>query len=240
MVNKIVILLCVFSLMSCQDNKSKDKKAVNSEKTSSNKNKEKSIFDEVNQSEYGIDTITRVKQTELKPFLKAYGQKNLETRVLVSTEFGDIEIELFRDTPMHRANFIRLTKLGYFNTSYFYRIEPGFVIQAGNSDNRITGRLRKTIGDFLIPKEFHDKYKNNYGMVGAAKYTKQNVSKASSPFEFYIIVDKDGSPHLDKEHTVFGRVVKGMDVAEKISKLDRDSDSSWPVENIEIEVKVLK
>lgn len=229
-------------MISCQDNKSKDNKA---ESTSKVKEKDPaqdkiSAAIQANKEDYGLDTITKVKQKKLIPFLKEYGKKNPETKVRIKTDYGIIEVQLYEDTPLHRANFIRMAKLGYFNTTYFYRVDPGFVIQGGNSDERITSRLRKRIGDFLIPKEFKDDYKHEYGAFSAAKFTKQNVSKASSPFEFFIVMDKEGTPHLDEDHTVYGKVVKGMEVAEKISKVKTSTNSEWPVANINIEVEVLE
>lgn len=187
---------------------------------------------------YRLDTISPVNQIHLKPFLEKYGEANPAHYAVISTRFGDIKIKLFRDTPWHRANFVHLTKLGYFNTTYFYRVDQGFVIQAGNSDNDITAKMRERIGDFLIPKEFSKQHLNNYGAVGMAKYTEQNVSKASSPFEFYIVMNKNGAHHLDFEHTVFGKVVEGMDVAEKISRV-KTGEGEWPLQDVPITVKVL-
>lgn len=245
MVKKILIVLLCLGLLSCQDTKTKKSKPQKVEKkekdsgTMDDKLREQILSSSDNtRSKFVSDTITTVDQVHLKPFLEEYGKKNQETHAVVKTKFGDIEIELYTDTPMHRANFVHLAKLEYFNTTYFYRVTKDFVIQVGNSDNSITGEMRSAIGDFLIPKEFNKKHLNDYGAVGAAKFSKQNVSKASSPFEFYIVTDKNGSHHLDFEHTVFGRVVKGMDVVQKINAVDTDTNSDWPVSNIEVEVEV--
>ncbi len=241
-----MVVLC-FGLLSCQDTKTKKSKPQKVEK----KENDTGLMDEDlrqkilssssrnKRTKFVYDTITTIDQVHLKPFLEDYGKKNPETHAVIKTKFGDIEIELFKDTPWHRANFVRLAKLDYFNTTYFYRVTKDFVIQAGNSDNLITGEMRSAIGDYLIPKEFNKNHLNNYGSVGAAKFSKQNVSKASSPFEFYIVMDKNGAHHLDFEHTVFGRVIKGMDVAQKINHVKTDENSDWPVDNIEVEVEVL-
>lgn len=184
------------------------------------------------------DTIKTIGQKELKPFLKKYGKANPETHIRISTDFGDIEVELFEDTPLHRANFIRLTKLGYFKTTYFHRVVENFVIQGGNSDERITKRMRNAIGPYLIPSEFSKGHLHDYGAFAAAKQLEQNVSKASSPFEFYIVLNENGAHHLDFEHTVFGKVTKGMDVAEKIGKVKTD-EGEWPLDNVEMEVEIM-
>lgn len=246
MVKKILIIVLCVGLFSCQDTKtkkSKPQKVIKKEKGGGTMDQELreqilSSSSRNKRSDFVYDTITTVDQIHLKPFLEEYGKKNPESHAVIKTEFGDIEIELFKDTPWHRANFIRLAKLDYFNTTYFYRVTKDFVIQAGNSDNSITGEMRSAIGDYLIPKEFSKKHLNDYGAVGAAKFSKQNVSKASSPFEFYIVMDKEGAHHLDFEHTVFGRVIKGMDVAQKINQVKTDQDSDWPVDNIEVGVEV--
>ncbi|MCH8533834.1 MAG: peptidylprolyl isomerase [Flavobacteriaceae bacterium] len=183
-----------------------------------------------------IETLT---QEELIPFLTKYEKRNAETMAKISTEFGDIEIQLYAGPRLHRLNFVRLAKLGYFNTTCFHRVAENFVIQGGNSDQVATSQMRKKIGNYLIPNEFKPIHRHKYGAVAAAKFSQQNVSNASSPFEFYIVTKEDGAHHLDEDHTVFGRVVSGMDVAEKISSVEVDG-SEWPISDICIEVEVYK
>lgn len=188
--------------------------------------------------EASIPEFEKITQEELMPFLRQYGKENPETRVLISSEFGDITVELFEDTPLHRANFIRLAKLGYFNSTFFHRVSPNFVVQGGNSDRTDTAKMRGKVGSFLIPSEFEAGHSHNRGAFAAAKYSEQNVSKASSPFEFYIVQKKDGAHHIDNDHTVFGRVVSGMTVVDAINEVEID-ESEWPKRNIPITVKVL-
>src|SRR5690606_12651150 len=71
-------------------------------------------------------------QEELIPFLTEYGKENPEDRIRISTRFGDIDVELFHDTPLHRANMIFLIKHNYFDNTFFHRVARGFVIQGGN------------------------------------------------------------------------------------------------------------
>ncbi len=190
--------------------------------------------------EEGVSSIDfPIEQEELIPTLTEYGENNPETRIRIITNFGDIEVSLYRDTPLHRANFIMLTKDKYFDHTYIYRVAPNFVIQGGNSDNRETSRHRSKIGSYLIPNEFEAGHWHVRGAFSAAKYSEQNVSKASSPFEFFIVTKSDGAHHLDNEHTVFGRVTKGMDVADEISKV-KTGQSEWPIDNIEIDVEIIE
>ncbi|HLS30702.1 MAG TPA: peptidylprolyl isomerase [Flavobacteriaceae bacterium] len=242
MIKKVFILLGAVVILSCQDTKTNQNETSKSNKNNVQKKQQKNqTKNNRNQikSKYELDTISKLQQEELIPFLTEYGKTHPQTRAVIETKFGDIELELFTDTPLHRANFIYLANLGYFDTTYFYRVDEDFVIQGGNSDNVITSRMRKRIGSFLIPKEFHNKYRHRYGTLAAAKYARQNVSKASSPFEFYILMDKEGASHLDQEHTIFGKVTKGMSVAEKINQVETGESSQWPVENVEIKVRVL-
>lgn len=78
-------------------------------------------------------------------FLTEYGNQNSETKVIIKTKFGDIKLKLYEDVPIHRANFIFLTKIKYFNSTVIYRVSKNFVIQGGNSDNFYTQRQRKKI-----------------------------------------------------------------------------------------------
>src|SRR5690554_82711 len=146
-------------------------------------------------------------QEELIPFLTEYGKNNPEDRIRITSRFGDIEVELYHDTPLHRANFIYLVKNNYFENTFFHRVTENFVVQGGNSDNPDTNKKRAKIGDYLIPSEFEAGHRHVRGAFSAAKYSEQNVSKASSPFEFFIVQSQSGAHHLDNDHTVYGRVV---------------------------------
>ena len=178
-------------------------------------------------------------QEELIPYLTKYGAENPETRVRITTRYGEIDVLLYRDTPLHRANFIMLVKNGYFNETFFHRVAPGFVIQGGNSDNPSTSSKRNKVGSYLIPSEFEAGHRHSRGAFSAAKFAEQNVSKASSPFEFFIVLDTNTSAHLNNDHTVFGRVIKGMDVVDKISEA-KTGQSEWPVSNIQMEIEVIE
>ena len=178
-------------------------------------------------------------QEDLIPFLTKYGKENPENKVRITTRFGDIEVLLYNDTPLHRANFIFLTKQGYFDGTYFHRVAEGFVVQGGNSDNRDTSRKRNNIGSFLIPSEFEAGHRHTRGAFSAAKYSQQNVSKASSPYEFFVVQSPNGAHHLDNDHTVFGRVTKGMDVVDEINKQEV-GEGEWPLLNIPIKVEIIE
>lgn len=172
------------------------------------------------------------------PFFETFGALNKETRVKISTKFGDIKIKLYEDTPIHRANFIFLTKINYFSTTVFYRVAPNFVIQGGNSDNLDTRRIRSNYGNYLLPPEFKKHRKHKYGALAAARDWDKNPKKLSSPFEFYIIQNKNGGHHLDMEHTVFGEVYAGFAVMDKIANLEAGLDE-WPKVDVYMKVEII-
>ncbi|MDT0551757.1 peptidylprolyl isomerase [Urechidicola vernalis] len=179
-----------------------------------------------------------LKHHNVVPFFETYGPMNKETKVKISTKFGDIKIRLYEDTPIHRANFIFLTKIRYFNTTVFYRVAPNFVIQGGNSDNMDTRRIRYNYGNYLLPPEFKKHRKHKYGALAAARDWERNPNKLSSPFEFYIIQNKNGGHHLDMEHTVFGEVYSGFSVMDKIANLDAGLDE-WPKVDVYMKVEII-
>ena len=168
-------------------------------------------------------------------FLTDYGKKNPENNVIITTRYGDIHITLHKETPLHRANFILLIKKGYYNTTCFHRVVDEFIIQAGESDNLSTSKLRKNIGYYRIPPEFTSKHKHKKGALSAARRWNDNPKKLSDPYEFFIVHNKKGLTHLDQEHTVFGQVTKGFSVIDKIAKEKTDKDE-WPLIDIDLTV----
>jgi len=176
------------------------------------------------------------KNTEL--FLTEYGNQNSETKVIIKTKFGNIKLKLYKDVPIHRANFIFLTKIKYFNSTVIYRVSKNFVIQGGNSDNFYTQRQRKKYGNYLLKPEFKKNRTHKYGALAAARDWDNNPDKLSSPFEFYIVQKKSGAHHLDREHTVFGEVISGFETMEKISKVKVGFDE-WPFEDIKMTIEIL-
>ena len=110
-------------------------------------------------------------------FLTKYGNQNSETKVIIKTKYGDIRIKLYEDVPIHRANFIFLTKIKYFNSTVIYRVAKNFVIQGGNSDNFYTQIQRKKYGNYLMKPEFNSNRKHKYGTLAAAREWENNPEK---------------------------------------------------------------
>ncbi len=174
-------------------------------------------------------------------FLTEYGKKNTETKVLINTHFGDIEIELYKDTPLHRANFIYLVKQSYFDETFFHRVVSNFIIQAGTSDLTSTPKKRANLGnEYLLPAEIISGRIHEYGTVSGAKEYRENPDNRTAPYEFFIFLGpKSSTTHLNGKYTIFGKVIKGMDVVEEISKVETD-DGDWPLQNIYIKAKVIE
>ena len=233
----VFILLFLGFNLGCEDSKTQ-KKAV--PETTPAKDTVAQVEEIVKPSEKGTPENPIISsQAMFKDFMYAYGEENPETKIRIETRFGNIEVSLFKDTPLHRANFILLTKRDYFNTTQFHRVSPGFVIQGGNNDTHTTSRNRAGIGRYLIPNESSTRHPHVRGAFSASKYSEQNVSRASHPFEFFIVQPHRGAHHLDGEHTVFGRVTKGMDVVDAINALEVDG-SEWPLENVFMKVVIVE
>ena len=226
---KIVILLIIVLFSKCdKEKKEKENIIENKKKLKLKKEKEKEIlkpWDSLNS-----------KNTEA--FLLEYGKQNPETKVIIKTKFGNIKLRLYNDVPVHRANFIFLTKIKYFNTTVIYRVAKNFVIQGGNSDNMYTQKQRRKYGNYLMQPEFRKHRKHKFGALAAARQWEKNPNKLSSPFEFYMVHQRNGAHHLDNEHTVFGEVISGFDTMDKISKV-RVGVDEWPIDDIRMTIEIL-
>ncbi len=166
-----------------------------------------------------------------------------ETVVVIETNYGTIKAKLYNDTPLHRDNFIKLVNEGWYKGSPFHRVINNFMIQGGqNADGRVDP-------GYTVPAEFRDNHFHQKGALCAARQGDQvNPKKASSGSQFYIVQgqvydDKTldlyeerlgkifsarqrqayktvgGTPHLDGDYTVFGEVIDGLDIVDKIARV---------------------
>lgn len=222
----------LFFLFQCSSEKKNDAEKNRLEKNSSS-SKKKNLEKKV------IKPWDSLNSKNTEAFLTEYGKQNPETVVLITTKFGTIKLRLYEDVPVHRANFIFLTKIKYFNTTVIYRVAKNFVIQGGNSDHMYTQKQRRKYGNYLLKPEFREHRKHKYGALAAARQWEKNPNKLSSPFEFYIVHKRDGAYHLDNEHTVFGEVISGFDTMDKISKV-RVGVDEWPVDDIQMTIEIIE
>ena len=196
------------------------------------------------------------------------------TEVLFETTAGNIRIALYDETPQTRDNFLKITKMGIYDSLLIHRVIKDFMIQSGdtNSKHAKPGQLLgtgdfdyTTEAEFRLPQIFHRR-----GVVAMARESdKVNPEKRSSACQFYIVWGKiynddrliakvqerldsatqgsvkltpemievyktvGGTPHLDGQYTVFGEVVEGMDIVEKIQQVQTDKNDR-PIEDIRI------
>ncbi|MBT2556582.1 peptidylprolyl isomerase [Hymenobacter sp. ISL-91] len=193
--------------------------------------------------------------------LLAYGREYPGQEVLLQTRLGNMRIRLYDDTPIHTANFLLLSRKGVFDESVFNRVVQGFAIQGGGSERRTISMRSYRLPPEIRPQHFHKR-----GALAMARYDgEMNPGKLSSNNDFYIVQGEKmpaaqakasaarsltpaqantyetlgGTPGLDGQYTVFGEVVEGLDVIDKIANEPVGMDK-WPVTDVGIKVKVLK
>ena len=202
-------------------------------------------------------------------------KKDRKRDVLLQTNYGDIILRLSDSTPLHRDNFLKLVKTGYYDSILFHRVIKNFMIQGGdpNSKHAKPGEPLGNGGpDYTIPAEFRTSLFHKKGVIAAAR--NDNPEKASSGSQFYIVQGKiftdagldsvetyrlngrkiparqrevyktmGGTPHLDQTYTVFGEVIKGLDVVDKIAAVptSKGQDRDRPLEDVRImKTKLIK
>ena len=186
---------------------------------------------------------------------------------LIETEYGNMKVMLYNTTPKHRDNFVKLAKEGYYDDLLFHRIIPNFMIQGGDPDSRnaAPGAMLGMGGPgYQIDAEIGSPHLK--GALAAAR--DQNPEKRSSGSQFYIVqgqrVDDNvlngleqqkgiryspeqrqlyreigGAPFLDGDYTVFGEVVEGLDVLDKIAAVPT-APGDRPLQDVKMKVKLIK
>lgn len=199
--------------------------------------------------------------------LTNYGIENPETIAEIYTSKGKIKIRLFKDTPLHRANFILLAKSGYFNHTLFSRVAKKFMAQFGGSYDDLQRNIQDTIGNYTIPSEMSHHHFHKKGAIAAARSYNNNPDKRSSSDQFYFVEGQKfsdltldhyayennynftatqrkyynkypGAAHIDGEHTVFGQIIKGFSVVPKLTHVPTDSQD-WPITDIYVDSVVV-
>lgn len=179
--------------------------------------------------------------------------------VKIKTEFGNMTVMLYNGTPKHRDNFVKLAKEGFYDDLLFHRVIEGFMIQGGDPNSRDADQNRRLGGGgpgYEIDAEIGALHL--YGALAAAR--NNNPEKRSNGSQFYIVHGKKinpaqlnngnytdeqkelyttlgGTPQLDNSYTVFGEVVEGLEVIDKIAAVQTNQDR--PLEDVVMSVKVM-
>jgi len=162
-------------------------------------------------------------------------QEAASADVVIETKFGKIELRLFPEVaPGHVANYLKLAKSGFYDGTTFHRVIPGFMIQGGDPISKGTNRSTHGTGGpgYSIDAEFNEK-----PHVRGALSMARSRDPDSAGSQFFIVVKK--SSFLDNQYTVFGEVVSGMDVVDKIVSQERDARDN-PNERIEMTIRVIE
>lgn len=205
-------------------------------------------------------------------------KKDRKRDVLLQTSMGDIVIRLSDSTPLHRDNFLKLVKVGYYDSVLFHRVIQHFMVQTGdpNSKRAPAGQALGNGGPgYTVPAEFRKTLFHKKGVLAAARSGDNvNPAKASSGSQFYITQGKKftdagldsvetyrlqgkkiplyqrevyktigGVPHLDQTYTVYGEVVGGLEIIDKIADVQtsKGSDRDRPLTDVQIiKAKLIK
>ncbi len=188
--------------------------------------------------------------------------------VLIQTEFGDMKVVLHEGTPLHRDNFVKLVEQGYYDSLLFHRVIKNFMIQGGDPLSKTADSVQALgMGDigYTVPAEFVDSLFHRKGALCAART--ENPEKASSGCQFYIVQGQvltpeqlsmfelqqnikftdaqkmvyskeGGTPMLDQKYTVFGQVIEGIDVIDKIAAV-KTRPGDRPIQNVRMTMKMI-
>lgn len=203
-------------------------------------------------------------------FIASFAAKPKNQYVKISTNKGEVVIRLYNQTPLHRDNFLKLTKEKFFDGTIFHRVIKDFMIQGGDPNSK-DAKPDQSLGNggpkYTIPAEFNDSLFHKKGVLAAAR--DNNPEKASSGSQFYIVQGKvwndstlnltetnrlkfklpewqrevyktiGGSPHLDRNYTVFGEVVSGLEMVDNIAA-QPTGKGDRPIEDVKMTVSILK
>ena len=201
--------------------------------------------------------VTQIDPQNVKEHLRQYGEANPEKEVVIETEFGNMRVRLYEETPLHRANFIKNIKEGIYEDAEFYRIYYQFMIQAGIYPHEL---------NYTVPAEFNKKYIHKKGALSMARSDENNPDLESSSTEFFIVhgskyadyqvedemqnlgltlspeqkqvyMTSGGYMSLDQQYTTFGEVIEGLEVVDKIAAVKVYNEDK-PLKKIPVTIRI--
>ena len=175
-----------------------------------------------------------------KPGKRPHKSKKDEV-VTIATTQGLIHLVLFDDTPLHKANFLQKAKSGFYNGTSFHRIIDNFMVQGGDVNSKDADPSNDGLGranEGTVPAELGPGHKHEYGALAAARMGGP-AGTPSSISQFYLVENHGGAHFLDGQYTVFGQVIQGLDVIDKLAKLPKDG-RDHPTVDAKMTMKVEK
>ncbi|WP_201977298.1 peptidylprolyl isomerase [Hymenobacter rubidus] len=170
-------------------------------------------------------------------------QSGKDEVVTITTSQGIIRLILFDDTPLHKANFLNKAQSGFYDGTTFHRVIAGFMVQGGDSNSKDADPTNDGQGqpnEATVAAELGAGHKHDYGAVAAARQGDfVNPQRASSSTQFYLVENHEGAHFLDGQYTVFGQVIQGLDVIDKIANQPKDIRDR-PLADIKMTMKVEK
>lgn len=200
-----------------------------------------------------------ITQENVREVLTRYGKENPENEVIIETSHGIMRLKLYEGTPLHRANFVKLIKEGFYDEAEFYRIVYEFMIQGGDLNQKL---------NYKIPAEFNPKYFHKKGALSMARVTENNPEMQSASTDFFIIqgggyseedveieaknlgltltpeqkqayLTAGGYMDLDQKYTVFGEVTEGFEVIDLIAK-EKVFNEDKPLKKIPLKIRLVE
>ena len=204
-------------------------------------NKEQAPAPDETQAEEAQTTETTQDETTMNETPAAPADKwaelGDEPKLVIKTTDGTMTVKIYADTPLHRDNFVKLARKGFYNGILFHRIIKGFMIQGGDpltKDSTQVAMYGTGGPGYTIPAEILPNHTHKKGALAAARRGDQaNPAKESSGSQFYIVQDEEGCKHLDGEYTIFGEVVDGLGVVDKIAA-EKTDFRDRPLRKVEI------
>ncbi len=224
---RFLLVVCIGLLLwNCEDKET-------SKQTVKSVIKDSVVIKTVSTKKATVSEYPKLTNKNAMEFFLEYEKEHKEDKIRITTDFGIIDIQLYAKTKFHRANFIYLTKHKYFDGTQFYRVIQNFVVQGGSSDDYNIAKRRQKIGKYLLPPDTKRGFTHKRGAISMPSSEIENAYKLASPFQFFIIQRQGGADYLDKNYTVFGEVIRGMDVVDKIAEVETD-EGDWPLDNVYI------
>lgn len=152
---------------------------------------------------------------------------------VIKTNMGDIEVELFKDkAPKTVENFVGLAKKGYYNGVIFHRVIDNFMIQGGDPTGTGMG------GESVWGGKFEDEFDTSLTFDQPGVLAMANAGPNTNGSQFFITTVP--TPWLNFKHTIFGKVINGMDVVNKIGKVPTSKPNNKPIKDVVMEEVIIK